>query len=230
MLTVLGIVLCVGLCAGAEPSTIPEPPPDTTVGTDSKSTISIAGVSIELRKPEFQDKQIGFGINAYIAEEFGKAKLFRFLEEDITIVDRIKSIQEKVWLLREQFKKANLVKISADLKCDVLAYGRIVRMKEGRKRAFAGPASITKKIGKVEIEVCLFFRETGEVLTATGTGESSKGLWGLLVEGRSKVLDFDDYMIGQASREAVQKAVKKLIKQYNARMRQRENNEKEIEK
>jgi hypothetical protein len=223
-----GIILCTGLCI--IPATASEPCADTSEENDSKSTISVAGVSIELRKPKYRDRKIGFGINAYIAEEFGKAKLFRFLEEDMTIIDRIKSIQEKVWMLREEFKKANLVKISADLKCDVLAYGRIVRMKEGRKRTFAGPANISKKIGEVEIEVCLFFRDTGEVLTATGKGKSSKGIWGFLTEGHSKSLDFDDYMIGQASREAVQEAVKKLIEQCDARIGQRENNEKEIEK
>ena len=122
------------------------------------------------------------------------------------------------------------MKISAELKCDVLAYGRIVRMKEGRKRTFAGPANVSRKIGEVEIEVCLFFRDTGEVLTATGKGKSSKGVWGFLAEGRAGSLDFDDYMIGQASREAVRKAVRKLIEQCNARIGQSEDNEKEVKK
>jgi len=217
-LVLLWAALSAGVCLAAEPANPPEnSTTETTDKTDEKSSCSVAGVRNEVSKDEYKDKDICFGINAYIAEELGKAGLFRFLEEDETIVERIKTIQEKVWLLREEFKKADLVRFSDEADCGVLAYGRVVLMKECRERAFAGPANILKKIGKVKIEVSLFIKETGEVLSATGTGKSSKGLWGFLTQGREEALSFDEYMIGQASREAVQEAVKKLIEQYKAR-------------
>lgn len=214
LLVVFCVALFLGVCLAAEPSN----PAEATDEADSKSSCTVAGVRNEVSKDEYKDKKICFGINAYIAEELGKAGLFRFLEEDKTIVERIKAIQEKVWLLREEFKKADLVRFSDEAECGVLAYGRVVLMKECRERAFAGPANILKKIGTVKIEVSLFIKETGEVLSATGTGKSSKGLWGFLTQGREEALTFDDYMIGQASKEAVQEAVKKLVEQYKARI------------
>jgi len=217
----VALMFFAGVCAAAEPAdpaTPPENSPATTTQEDDpKSSCSVAGVRSEVLQAEYQDKEICFGVNAYIAEELGKAGLFRFLEEDEAIVERIKTIQEKVWLLREEFDEADLVRFSDEAECGVLAYGRIVLMKESRQRAFAGPANILKKIGQVKIEVSLFIKETGEVFSATGTGRSSKGLWGFLTQGREEALSFDDYMIGQASREAVREAVKKLIEQYRAR-------------
>ncbi len=235
LLVALIVTLGADVCSEAESST----PSGNTDSEDSdqtvqKSTIGIAGVHSEVRKPEYRDKLIGFGIDAYIAEELSKAKLFRFLEEETTIVERIQAIQEKVWLLREQFRKADLVRLSKEVECDIIAYGRIIKMKERKERAFAGPVNILKKIGEVRIEVCLYFRETGEVLSATGRGKSSKGLWGFVTQGRAEALDFDDYMIGQASREAVREAVEKLVEQYRSRIKPSNDNtvknEKEIEK
>ena len=129
--------------------------------SSSETTIGIVGVTSNVKKPEYKDKQIGFGIDAYIAEELGKTNLFRFLEDDQSIIERIKGIQEKVWLLRDEIDKAGLVRLSDETKCDVLAYGRVLNMKEHRERTFAGPANIIKKIGEVKIEVCLYIKETG---------------------------------------------------------------------
>ena len=218
VLVVLGTLLAPGSCLGAAASEASEDKSADGAGPSrAKPSIVVAGVRSEVRDPKFRDKQIGFGIDAYIAEELGKADLFRFFEEDAAIVERIKTVQEKVWMLRDEFQKADLVRISTEVKTDIFAYGRVVRMKERRVRTFAGPANVMKKIGEVRIEVSLYFRETGEVLSATGTGKSSKGLWGFIAQGRPEALDFDDYMVGQASKEAVTEAVKKLIKQYKAR-------------
>ncbi len=197
-----------GLLLGAEDKTI------SGGENPRQDTVVVIGVRNATVEEKWKHLAIGYGISDFVADELAQSGMFRFLEQDAAVVEKIRGIQEKVWLLNEDFDKADLARYSEETKSAIVAFGKVTHIAEKRVKGFCGPMNIGKKIGEVKVEVSLFIKQTGEVISAEGKGKSSKGIWGMVLAGDVKKLKFDNYMVGKASKIAVEKAVKNLLIKY----------------
>ena len=164
---------------------------------------------------------VGYGISVQVSNAFAESGRFKLVEADPKIRQRIDTLRGRVWEGEATLEREDLSALARDLGVDLISYGQVVRLMETRGgRAFVGPFNMAKGSGSAEIEVTVFDAAAGRRFSARGIGRASKGAVGVLWEvGRDHrtgnvdfdALKFDEYMLGIASRRAVDSAVAQIV-------------------
>jgi hypothetical protein len=185
-----------------------------------KKSLLVVGVTNAIKDEIWQDRRIGFGLTNVIAESFFDSGLFLLLEEKEEIRESLRTIREKLWMLSEdavQLQQAADTAIVAG--AEVMAYGRVVSMKTPTTRVSMGPFHSRGKTTEIKVEVFLRDLKSNASYSADGTGKAKTKATSVIFEYREDraEVNFDKTTVGQATKEAVAAAVKKILKDYGGK-------------
>lgn len=186
------------------------------LGQEKKSLL-VVGVTNAIKDETWQDRRIGFGLTNLIAESLFDSGLFLLLEEKDEIRESLRNIREKLWMLSEdavQLQQAADTAIVAG--AEVVAYGRVVSMKTPTTRVSMGPFHSREKTTEIKVEVFLRDLKSNTIYSADGAGKAKTKATSVIFEYREDraEVNFDKTTVGQATKEAVAAAVKKVLKDY----------------
>jgi curli biogenesis system outer membrane secretion channel CsgG len=183
----------------------------------SKKTLLVVGVTNEIKDERWQDRRIGFGLTSLIAESFFDSGAFALLEEKEEIREQLKEVREKLWMLSEEAAQLQQAAATAGLAgAEMMAYGRVVSFKTPSTRVSMGPFHSREKITEIKVEVFLRDLKNDKSFSAEGRGKAKTTSTSIVFEYRQDrdEVNFDKTTVGEATKQAVVEAVKKVVKEY----------------
>jgi len=185
-------------------------------GQDKKALL-VVGVTNEVKDERWQDRRIGFGLTNLIAESFFDSGQFILLEEKEEIRAQLKEVREKLWMLSEEAVQLQQAAKTATLAgAEMMAYGRVVSFKTPTTRVSMGPFHSREKVTEIKVEVILRDLKTAKSYSGEGKGKAKTTTTSVVFEYREDrdEVNFDKTTVGEATKQAVAEAVKKVLKEY----------------
>jgi hypothetical protein len=171
--------------------------------------LAVIGVSNESGEREFSKLLIAQGISQLVAQALFDTGRYVPVEDNPEITGRINELV----VLAATSGEASVDYSRIDgqtLGCDAMASAVVKKFSKSRMRGFAGPFSAANVDVEIEVEVAV--REAGKpVMTASGNGTGTTKSRGVLFQVRENKVHFDQTSVGQATQEAVQQAVSRLV-------------------
>ena len=183
----------------------------------SKQNLLVVGVANQLKDERWQDRRIGFGLTSLIAEALFDSDRFVLLEEKEEIREQLRTVREKLWMLSEEaVQLAEAAKAAQQIGAEWMAYGRVVSFRTPSNRISMGPFHSREKITEIKVEVNLRDLQSGRTLSGDGKGKAKTTATSVVFEYRQdrEEINFDKTTVGQATKEAVAQAVKKVLEEY----------------
>lgn len=185
----------------------PFPPFDGPVIPIQVVQFGIPG-DIVTRYPELADKRIGWGLSNRLVETFYDARRFEFVEEKQAILNRIMD----QWSLSETgiYFEDQPVGERPGLKApQYLVYAEVYEFSVSHSEVLVGLAAEIRNTTIIGIQIRLVEVATGKFIPASGVGEAvttGVSIWA------TTDLDFDQSTVGIASQQALNIAVRNLLK------------------
>jgi hypothetical protein len=185
--------------------------PDNSYAASLKR-IAVVSVVNQSKEPEFNNLLIAQGIAHLVAQELYDTGKYIPVEDNPEIT---KKIGELVKLSSSSINPASELTDPESIKkllgCDVIVTTKILSFSKSRSRMFAGPFSGATVEVNIDVEISLQ-ENKDKTISETGSGSGKTHSRGILFEVRNDKVHFDKTSVGQATQEAVQKAVTKLVK------------------
>jgi hypothetical protein len=171
--------------------------------------LAVIGVSNESSEREFSKLLIAQGISQLVAQALFDTGRYVPVEDNPEITGRINELVVLAATSGEASVDYSRIDGQA-LGCDAMASAVVKKFSKSRMRGFAGPFSAANVDVEIEVEVAV--REAGKpVMTASGNGTGTTKSRGVLFQVRENKVHFDQTSVGQATQEAVQQAVTRLV-------------------
>lgn len=142
---------------------------------------------------QLKNGRFGFGLNSLLAEAFYDAGTFQLIDENIRHKQElIEDLVHTYWVKhREAYPKSALRRIATQLETELLAYGRIRKIRFSRQTAGFGLLSHNVQKLRVSVEVCLYAVVTESSHCGQGRGEAKMQGTGFVYILRDNRLDFE---------------------------------------
>ena len=172
--------------------------------------LAVVGVANKTGEGEFSNLLIAQGIAQLVAQELYDVGGYLPVEDNPEITGRINELLTLSAQVGSGEAENDLALNSGKgLGCEALATVKIIKFSKSRSKGGIGPFSSAKVEIAVEVEVSL---KDGDkpVVSAQGRGTGVTKSQSFLFEVRKDKVNFDQTSAGQATLEAVKKAVAKL--------------------
>jgi len=179
----------------------------------TKPTFCVLGVKNNLKNEKWKDLGIGFGICDLITQELYNSKMFTHIETNEDIKEQIKKSRIIFWKYGNR-KTENKEK-KDPFKADIIFWGEITSFTVKKRKSFIGFASKYKTTVKVKITLHMIDKKNNIKLSSSAYGTAQKGAKAIFFEiNNNKKLDFNSSMAGIATKQAVKKALQKILNRY----------------
>jgi hypothetical protein len=204
----LGLVV-LGGCASSRPITAQ----GTNAVKSEKPMLVTLGLTNELKQTEWRDARLGFGLQVLLSQLFYDSGKFLLLEEKDELKEKRRKLTELMWLTENpsqdleaseaQFGKGGATHI---------VYGRIFYFGKPKTNLSFGGARMNRQNYVVRLELTLKNLVTGKKISAEGEGEAATTATSILFQFRENGVEFEKTTVGNAVRDALQKAFDELLK------------------
>lgn len=178
--------------------------------------LAVIGMSNEVANEDWRDARVGLGLRIILAQLFFDQGVFEMVEEKPEVRARLQEISQRVWLLNEKGHDFSPeIAALAQEGPRFVTYGKVFYFGRPRSKASLGPVHLNRNSVVIKVEVTLEDLETGRKLTARGKGVSTTTASSAIFSYREDNVDLDKTNVGNATKEALDVAVRSIMKRYH---------------
>lgn len=178
----------------------------------TRLSIAVIGVRSAVADPRLHDLRIGFGLKDLVAEELYDAERFRLTEIDPAVRTHLDRVAVESWQRGALPSEPELDRIAHETGTDLVAFGEIARFESPRTSMTLGPFSTQTNRLEVTVQVCIRDPEMQTSWCEQGHGDATASATATAFEFRGDRAVFDQTTIGNAVADAVDRAVKALMR------------------
>lgn len=186
--------------------------------TESPRVLYLAGIYNEVTDERWKDARIGFGASSILAQAFYESGLFIPVDDQEEIAAYRQETMSRMWSAPAGSDFALVDKKRLEpFSIDAIAYARILSAKRPGSSFSMGVMRSRRQHTDIEVEVSLLDRSTEKAYRARTKARATVAARAALFEirkGRDGEVLFDETTVGKATKEALEKAVEEIIKDY----------------
>jgi len=159
------------------------------------------------RYPKLVDRQVGLGLHQMIVNTLAETNRFRFVEIRKEVVERL---MRQLYLGQSDLvDPETALRIGRLKQPSAVIYGEVFDFGVGTRERIRGVSVKSSQVTRIGIQIRRVDPETHEYIPASGIGEAVHTTRRLFPSGSGT--PFDETTVGQASREAIRRAVLQLL-------------------
>ena len=175
--------------------------------------VIVAGVKSEIDEPEWNNQLISQGLTHILEQELANSEQCIIIETNPEILEAVNRRDDRQTNIHE-LESVEPISAQHDF-VDAYAYAVVKDFSVSRNRIQIGPFCSGDTSVEVQIQVC-FVQSKANYCRALGIGQGKTKSLGAFFHIQNDKVYFDATTVGQAAKEAVQDAVKKLQSSCNA--------------
>jgi hypothetical protein len=203
---ILLLVMSAGTCAS------PKPTIAQTTGGETKNKLIVLGLANELKNEAWRDARLAFGLQVLLSQMMYDSGKFVLLDEKDELKEKRRKLTELLWLLERNADEMELTEAEFGKGgATHTLTGRIFYFGKPKTSVSFGGARMNRQGYVVRLELTLKNLSTGKKITAEGEGEAATTATAVLFQFKENSVEFEKTVVGNAVRDALQKAVTELL-------------------
>ncbi len=159
------------------------------------------------RYPQLLDRRVGFGVHQMIVDVLTETNRFRFVEINKEVFDQL---MHQLFLGQSDLVDPSTALRAGRLKQpSAVLYGEVFDFGVSSRESLKGASASVSRVTRIGIQIRFVDPETSEYLPASGIGESITTSKQTLFSGPN--VSFDETTVGQASQQAIRRAVLQFL-------------------
>lgn len=199
----LATLALVAGCATAQPRYLTSP---------TRLSVAVIGVRPAVNDARLRDLRIGFGLTSLVTEELYDSGRFRLTEIAPEVRRRIDRMTVDAWQRAALPDERDLDHVAVEAGADLVAFGEVVRFESPRSSLTLGPFSTQTNRLDVAVRICIRDAALAATWCEEGSGSASSSATAAAFEFRGDRVVFDQTSVGNAIAEAVDAAMKALMR------------------